>query len=203
LYLFVCMFQQLTESCREHVESVIRESSLDYVQDVQLARACKAEVCICTWVSIQTDRRTDRQTDRRTDVQYCLCVQISQLCTSEVEASRHDDLGDQGEVVECLKRNLLSRQQQTRNLNTDCIRVSIYIHVSMYATALSSHLYVLSESAVWCGFIITLWWVLTDIVERNGKICRFTSRRQGSPGPYKSLKVLKFHTFKYKALKSP
>jgi len=23
------------------------------------------------------------------------------------------------------------------------------------------------------------------------------------PGPYKSLKVLKFHTFKYKALKSP
>jgi len=26
---------------------------------------------------------------------------------------------------------------------------------------------------------------------------------QGSPGPYKSLKVLKFHTFKYKALKSP
>jgi len=24
-----------------------------------------------------------------------------------------------------------------------------------------------------------------------------------SPGPYKSLKVLKFHTFKYKALKSP
>jgi len=27
--------------------------------------------------------------------------------------------------------------------------------------------------------------------------------KQGSPGPYKSLKVLKFHTFKYKALKSP
>jgi len=27
--------------------------------------------------------------------------------------------------------------------------------------------------------------------------------KRGPPGPYKSLKVLKFHTFRYKALKSP
>jgi len=54
-----------------------------------------------------------------------MCVQISELCTTEVEASRHDDLGDQGQVVECLKRNLLARQQQTRNLNPKCIHVSL------------------------------------------------------------------------------
>jgi len=36
--------QQLTDTCSRHVEHVIQESSLDYVQDVQLARACKAEV---------------------------------------------------------------------------------------------------------------------------------------------------------------
>ena len=43
---------------------------------------------------------------------------------SEVEASPHDDLGDQGQVIECLKRNLLAHQQQTRNLNAVCIKVS-------------------------------------------------------------------------------
>ena len=36
--------QQLQESCSRHVEHVISESSLDFVQDVQLARACKVEV---------------------------------------------------------------------------------------------------------------------------------------------------------------
>jgi len=50
-------------------------------------------------------------------------LQISELCTSEVEASRHDDLGDQGQVIDCLKRNLMLRQQQTRNLNRECIKV--------------------------------------------------------------------------------
>jgi len=40
-----CMcVQQLTDSCSDHVEHVIQESSLDYVQDVQLARSCKEEV---------------------------------------------------------------------------------------------------------------------------------------------------------------
>ena len=32
--------------------------------------------------------------------------------------------------------------------------------------------------------------------------CYYTNNRV-LPGPYKSLKVLKFHTFKYKTLKSP
>ena len=53
-----------------------------------------------------------------------MCVQISDLCLAEVEASRHDDLGDQGQVVDCLKRNLMAHQQQTRNLNVRCIKVS-------------------------------------------------------------------------------
>jgi len=59
-------------------------------------------------------------------------MQISQLCTSEVEASRHDDLGDQGQVIDCLKRNLLSHQQQTRNLNRECIRVC-HTHLLLHA----------------------------------------------------------------------
>jgi len=32
---------------------------------------------------------------------------------------------------------------------------------------------------------------------------KFICKKTGFPGPYKSLKVLKFLTFKYKALKSP
>ena len=54
----------------------------------------------------------------------CVC-QIKQLCMAEVEASRHDDLGDQGQVIECLKQNLLLHQQQTHNLNTMCIQVCL------------------------------------------------------------------------------
>jgi len=34
-------------------------------------------------------------------------------------------------------------------------------------------------------------------------VCVCTVWSRVPPGPYKSLKVLKFHTFKYKALKSP
>jgi len=59
--------------------------------------------------------------------------QIKQLCITEVEASQHDDLGDQGQVIECLKRNLLMHQQQTRNLNPQCIHVSSWFIFSVYS----------------------------------------------------------------------
>jgi len=36
--------QQLTDSCADHVEHIIKESTLDYIQDVRLARACRDEV---------------------------------------------------------------------------------------------------------------------------------------------------------------
>jgi len=52
-----------------------------------------------------------------------------------------------------------------------------------------------------------VWAVLVLRMTANKNIAQYSifqvSQYRVPPGPYKSLKVLKFHTFKYKALKSP